>query len=468
MNRKDLFSNLIIALLAQGISMILSFFISFILPKMLSVEFFSYWQLFIFYTSYVGFFHFGINDGVYLRYGGKELSDMNTNYIGGQFKILFVIQCIIILISIIPLLLLDIDGNRLFIIVITLIYMVIFNLSNYLGYIFQAANKTKWYSYSVITDKVFFLVSIIVLFVLNESHYKIYIVFYLIGKILCLLFCMLKSKELINNKISNYSGIIQELNETMRVGIKITISSMASMLILGIGRFLIDNHWGIEIFGKISFALSLTSFALAFIAQVSMVFFPILKRIDISTQKIVYETMRIMCFACMPLIYIVIIPAKEVLNIWLPQYADSMLYLSILLPICVFDAKMNMIFNTYFKALRKEKILLFINLFVFILSCILSLAGVYIFNSYMLILISMVFCIMVRSSVSEIYLGKVLNSLDITIMIYEQILALVFVIISLNFNSTVSFIVVIALYLIEIVLFRSTIFITIKRCLKFK
>ena len=279
---------------------------------------------------------------------------------------------------------------------------------------------------------------------------------------------MLKSKELINNKISNYSGIIQELNETMRVGIKITISSMASMLILGIGRFLIDNHWGIEIFGKISFALSLTSFALAFIAQVSMVFFPILKRIDISTQKIVYETMRIMCFACMPLIYIVIIPAKEVLNIWLPQYADSMLYLSILLPICVFDAKMNMIFNTYFKALRKEKILLFINLFVFILSCILSLAGVYIFNSYMLILISMVFCIMVRSSVSEIYLGKVLNSLDITIMIYEQILALVFVIISLNFNSTVSFIVVIALYLIEIVLFRSTIFITIKRCLKFK
>ena len=41
---------------------------------------YSFWQLFIFYTTYVNIFHFGISDGLYLRLGGKSISRLIIGY----------------------------------------------------------------------------------------------------------------------------------------------------------------------------------------------------------------------------------------------------------------------------------------------------------------------------------------------------------------------------------------------------
>lgn len=74
MKEKSAFiKNILYAFLAQGIALFLSVLMSLIVPKILGVEQYSYWQLFIFYTGYVGFFHFGLNDGVYLRLGGQKI-----------------------------------------------------------------------------------------------------------------------------------------------------------------------------------------------------------------------------------------------------------------------------------------------------------------------------------------------------------------------------------------------------------
>ena len=95
-NRIKIFiKNLLYAFVAQGLSFILSALMSIIVPKVLSVNDFGYWQLFIFYTSYVGFFHFGFNDGIYLLNGGKNYDELNYNEIGGAFWISFFVQLIL-------------------------------------------------------------------------------------------------------------------------------------------------------------------------------------------------------------------------------------------------------------------------------------------------------------------------------------------------------------------------------------
>lgn len=66
-NKKKIVSNVMYALMAQGISLILSVLMALIVPKIMGIEEFSYWQLFLFYSGYSGFFHFGLNDGIYLR-----------------------------------------------------------------------------------------------------------------------------------------------------------------------------------------------------------------------------------------------------------------------------------------------------------------------------------------------------------------------------------------------------------------
>lgn len=427
MDKKEVINNLAIAMIAQGISLVLSFLISFVVPKMLSVEAFSYWQLFIFYITYVGFFHFGLNDGVYLKYGGKDLKAMDKNLVSGQFKCLLLLQFVVIVVALPVLKFSSMETERKEVWVFVLIYMLIFNLSTYLSYIFQAANLTKWYSYSVILDKAFFMVVVLSLLLLRNEIFQIYIFFYVCGKVLCLVYCIIKGHELIFYRNTDRKAVIEEAKDSICVGIKLTLSAMASMLILGIGRFVIDLHWGIVVFGKISFALSLTTFILAFVQQVSMVFFPILRRIDGISQIKIYQLMSEFCFFVMPLVYFAMIPGKIFVKEWLPQYEESIYYLGILLPICNFDSKMNMIFNTFFKVLRKEKDLLKINTMSFVLSGIMSLIGVFLFNSYWFVLISMVISVMFRSIVSEKKLNDIFHIYSVKQSIFEMLFAAVYI-----------------------------------------
>lgn len=84
----DLVKNLKLAILAQSINVIFSFVVSLILPKILGVEQYSYWQLFVFYITYAGLLHLGLSDGIYLRYGGEHIENLNSSLIGTQMKIM--------------------------------------------------------------------------------------------------------------------------------------------------------------------------------------------------------------------------------------------------------------------------------------------------------------------------------------------------------------------------------------------
>lgn len=455
MEKKSLISNLMTAMLAQGISLGLSFLTSFIVPRVLNVEMFSFWQLFTFYVTYVGFFHFGINDGVYLKYGGIDIGDMDKELVSGQFKCLFLIQVVIASILGCIVFLVDIEPERKFVLVFTLLYMIVFNLSNYLSYIFQAANLTKIYSYSVIIDKIFFMLAVIILVLSGNEFFQQYVLFYLGGKIVSLIYCIYKGKTVVSCKIRDRVRVIHELEDSIRVGIKLTISSMSSMMILGIGRFLIDSHWGVVVFGKISFALSLTTFVLAFVQQVSMVFFPALRRVDETEQIHVYQAMRRFCFFVMPLIYFLMIPGKWVISLWLPQYIDSLYYLGILLPICIFDAKMNMIFNTYFKVLRKEKTLLQMNVVSLALSCFLSAIGTFVLESCWFVIVSMVISVVFRSVYSEFNINRVMGIKATGKPVFEIVFAIVYMLISyFNVEYLQTFIVLTVLYFVGIIIYK--------------
>ena len=71
LNFKLLLKNTIVAFSAQGISLFVSAIMSLVVPKILGLASYGYWQLFVFYASYSGFFHFGLNDGIYLIEGGE-------------------------------------------------------------------------------------------------------------------------------------------------------------------------------------------------------------------------------------------------------------------------------------------------------------------------------------------------------------------------------------------------------------
>ena len=52
-------------------SMLITAFSTLFLPRFTNLYNYSLWQLFIFYYGYLGFFHLGWNDGIYIKYGAS-------------------------------------------------------------------------------------------------------------------------------------------------------------------------------------------------------------------------------------------------------------------------------------------------------------------------------------------------------------------------------------------------------------
>jgi O-antigen/teichoic acid export membrane protein len=228
------------------------------------------------------------------------------------------------------------------------------------------------------------------------------------------------------------------------------LSNIASLLILGIGRFIVDRIWGVAAFGKFSFSLSLTNFFLLFISQVSMVLFPTLRRTSGEQQKVFYNVSRNILDILLAGIFLFYVPITYLLELWLPQYSESIKYLILLLPLCTFDGKMQMLCTTYLKVMNKERTLLKINVLSMIISLVLSLMGGYVFKNINLIIIFMVVTIAIRSVVAEVYLSKLMDMVVIKSIVYEMSLAVIFVASTWFLRSSTSFVIYFVVYSIYI------------------
>ena len=136
-----------------------------IVPKLVGVEEYGYWQLYLFYVTYVGFLHFGWNDGIYLRYGGEEYVKLDKRLFFSQFYMLVITQIIIAGIIFFATQTFIADANRVFILQTTGICLLLTNVRHMLLFILQATNRIKEYAQVTMIGRVLYF-SIIILFLL--------------------------------------------------------------------------------------------------------------------------------------------------------------------------------------------------------------------------------------------------------------------------------------------------------------
>ena len=96
--------------------------------------------------------------------------------------------------------------------------------------------------------------------------------------------------------------------------------------------------------------------------------------------------------------------------LWLPQYELSFSLFALLLPICIFDGKMDLIGTTYLKVIRGESLLLKINL-VSLLACLACIGlNAWLFDSLTVLSILLACVVAGRSLFTEYLLENKLNT----------------------------------------------------------
>ncbi|WP_271901443.1 hypothetical protein [Limosilactobacillus reuteri] len=446
---KQLKKNFMFAFIAQAISFLVSMSTNLVLPKVMSPTEFSYWQLFIFYSLYIPALALGLNDGIYLRYGGAlkdklEYSSIKSQYIFGIFY-----QLILAIIIGGVLLYFSHTAKRRIVIFMVLIYYMVYTCHNFLGYLFQAVNETNIYSKSIIIHRIFFLLSQLFLILLLCKNVFFYIQFYIIAIGLALLYLLFKIHPFFKNIAFNFELGKKEVWISIKVGISLMIANVCSTLVLGVGRQIIDMHWGLLTFGKISFSLTLINFALTFISQIGLVLFPALRRLDKDNLQKYYKKLTLGLFYLLPLMYIFYLPLQFILRYWLPEYSKSIDYLSIILPICFFDGKMNLIGNTFFKVLNKQVMLLKINIVAIIFAGVWGIIGAYILNNVTFVVIGMVITIMLRSILADIILSNDIHIKIRHLELMDIVLAGVFMIISNAMTWYSALVIIVGIYIVR-------------------
>ncbi len=400
--------NVVLTVSAQLVSFFVSAVLNLILPKYVSEMDYSSWQTLLLYLGYVPIFHFGFLDGLMLRYSQYDYQNLNKPLVQSQFRLFLGAEVFFALIGFALSFGVENETYR------QLVRFVSFgiitaNLYAYASHLFQMTNRISKYVIFVMMMRLILGVGIVAaLFCGANSFYDLCIV-YFTSCILTILWGASQNKELFWGTGRLADGTIAELKSNVSSGIMLLIANLSSMFFVGGAKMVVQWHYDPLLFGKVAFSFTLVNLFLTFVTAASIAIFPSLKRIDTANLPDFYVRIR---RSMTPLLFVSLalyFPGYYVLKLWLPNYADSLVYLSVLLPMIVYESRVTLLTNNYLKTYRKERLMLVINLVSVAIAFVLFLVSAYILDSLFILLACLVFVVFVRSIVSEIVVMRIIN-----------------------------------------------------------
>ncbi|GAB6168224.1 oligosaccharide flippase family protein [Clostridium carnis] len=425
---KNLIKNFFYTFISNLLVLIISTLVTLILPKILGIEEYGYWQLYILYTSYTALLHLGWNDGIYLRYGGKEYQELDKRLFFSQFWMLVIFELIITLITYNFVGVFISSYDKIFVLRMMFTSSLLVIPRGMLLFILQGTNRIKDYAIATIIEKIVYIILIIFFLTMRIEEYKLLIIADIIGKGISMIYVAINCRDIVFKSFKTFFFSFNETFKNIKAGVNVALAYVASSLIVGTVRFGIEYTWDIKTFGKVSLTLSVANMMMTFINAVGLIIFPLLKRANKERLPEIYTTLRTILTVILLGIIVFYYPLRVILTYWLPKYSESLVYMALIFPMCLFEGKMALLVNTYLKALRKEITLMIINALTFCLSLLLTgFFALYLKNLTVSVL-CILFLLAFRCIWAEIYIAKELNiSLNRNI-IMELILTIIFVI----------------------------------------
>ena len=437
--------NIKYVLLSQILVFVLGIFKSLVLPKYLGVEGFGYWQIYLLYLSYVGMFALGFNDGIYLRYGSYQYNELPFKKIRSSIRI-YTYMLIIFTVSMCILSLYIIDGSKIFPIFMAFLNIFIIGIYGVFIFIYQITNQMKKYSFFSLIDKIIVMMSLIFIMIINERNYKFIIVVDCISKAITVALMIYSCKELWFGDIDRYSESIKEFILNIKVGVNLMIANLMGMFVIGIGRFIVEQFGSIKQYSYYSFGISITNLVLIFIASVSTVLYPTLKRLSENNYSIYFEEINRVLSLFNITALLVYFPSYLFILYIMPDYSPMLIYLNLLFGVVFLQGKMQLLNNSFYNALREEKAMFKANMSCVIIFTIL-VSAIFPFVKLIWIIAACTFITMIfRCYLSEIFLRKKMECINMNIMLKEIIVLLIFILSTTLLNLKLSFIIFIIVY----------------------
>lgn len=415
---KKLLANSSYAIGSNLLNLIVTSLVVLVLPKLIGVAEYGYWQLYLFYVSYVGFGHLGWVDGLYLRYGGSYYRQLDKPKFFSQFVSYTIFQAIVSILVLLFFTLFIQDGDKIFIGQMLFVTLFLTNLRFFPIYLLQTTNRIKSSAKIIMLDRILYVLLLLLFIFAGVRNYQVMIFADIMARLLSLAYGIYLCQDILVQPLSTYRFDSAETKHNISIGISLMLSNIASLLIIGIVRMGIENHWDVVTFANISLTLSISNLMMLFINAIGVVVFPMIKRMREDILPKLYQSVRELLMAFIFGLFFCYFPIEILFQFWLPQYQHSLNYLPILFPLVAFEGKMALLLNTYLKAYRMERKLFMINALTAGLSLLLTYMTTVLLNDLTLSVFGILVLMMIRSALAEYFLAKrmMLNLMSHTIL----------------------------------------------------
>lgn len=403
---KKITKNVFISIATQLISLALSFVMYMVVPKFISEIDYAYWQTFVLYATNVTVLHFGLVDGIALRYAKYDYNELDKKLMRSQFTIMFALTVFFASVLIVTAFFATEGVSRILCVLIAA-SIITRNIVLYSTYTLQITNRISRYAAVIIAQKLVYGIIAVWLLMAKVGEFYWYCIADLIGDLTVVVVSPFVNKGMYLGKTVGVKETFSEAGKNVASGALLLTANYSAMLLTAGAKMIIQWRFDELTFGKVSFAFSVTNLFLTFVMAVSVVLFPSLKRMEEQKLSAIYKPVRETVSLFLFWVLILYFPGCMILSRWLPKYTESLPYLGILMPLMVFSSKVSLLTNNYLKVYRKEKLMLILNLCSAAAGVAWFVVAAYLIGSVTAVLIGVVAIIMINSVLSEYFVCKI-------------------------------------------------------------
>lgn len=365
---------------ANVITLAIGVLTNFLLPKYLSYESYADVKTYALYLSYAGFFSLGYNDGMYLKYGGKKINEIDNKSFGNNFLNYF------ILIAVMSLLILITGLSMKDQVLIAFSFGTLsYNILGYLKSFYQSTGEFRLYGQSLNIEKeLIFIFNMIFIFLLKKDAPLYYIwIQVLCGIVVCSYLSIKLNKK--THFLTDVTFSVVEMKENIKSGFILMLGNFSSGVLTGIDRWFVKIFLTSIDFAKFSFAVSMENIMDVFTMPVTIAMYNYFcKRPGLSEIKLFKNASLMWGVLVMSLAY----PSKFILENYLTKYQSANEIIFILFATQMFNIIVKGIYVNIYKAQKQQNKYLKQMIFMLLFATVLDLTLILLFNSMLLIAVA--------------------------------------------------------------------------------
>jgi O-antigen/teichoic acid export membrane protein len=315
----------------------------FLIPRLVSVEDFGYWRLFMLYAGYAGLVQAGFLDGALLRWVGRPLDNFRPELrLSLKFLLL---QLLVLLAPVAVLMTFTLRTPARFIGLAVLVYPVLFNLSALLQYALQGSRQFKPVAFSAAAPAGIFLLLTFIWTALRLPNFRVLIGFYCVAWAIGLIYLWFRVRPLAGARSTD--SVWSLGRSCILCGWPIVLANVGFGLVQSADRLVVSWRLPIHDFAQYSLAGSAMFVPLTAIAAIYRVFFSHAAAMEHGNRARIYgHASRFLLLAWSTLLpYFFVL--EVVVRRFLPKYLAALPAAGILLLSVLFLAEIQILHTSF-------------------------------------------------------------------------------------------------------------------------